>query len=68
MANPKIEEIKSILRDLVADVEDLRSSQGLLFERVSPQITMAEALANKSAIAPQVRRLYSKLRKTIEAL
>lgn len=64
----KTAEIKEILKGLLADVQDLRSSQGLIFERLSPQVSIADALAHKNATASATSSLYKKLSAAIEAL
>jgi hypothetical protein len=53
---------------LLADVQDLRSSQSLLFERLVPQVSIAEALAYKNETADATNNLYKTLRESIEAL
>lgn len=68
MSETKPQTVKEILLALLADVQDLRSSQGLLFERLSPQVSIADALAHKNATASATNNLYRNLRAAIEAL
>lgn len=68
MSEKKPQTVKEILLALLEDVQDLRSNEGLIFARLSPQVSIDDALAHKNATANATSSLYKNLREAIEAL
>ena len=64
----KPQTVKEILLALVASAEDLRISQGYLFDRLDPRVSLQEMADYKSAMSSATNNLYKTLRESIEAL
>ena len=60
--------IKEILNLILTELEDLRSNDSLLFDRLEHRPTIAEAQDAKNIVAPSIAKMFSELRKKIEEL
>lgn len=60
--------VKQVLREMVAELEDLRASLGVLAANASHQPTPAAAREAKNLAKQANREFYDKLRAKIEAL
>jgi hypothetical protein len=61
-------EVKKILLSFLEEIRDLRSTQTLLCDRVSPRIRIGDARDAKFQMTGKLDKIYGALRKQIEEL